>query len=220
MSWFKQFAQGTPSSDLIGAGEASAAEALAHYQYQHQAKMREAVEETFPVFKRLKGSEWKNLWRDFWESKPHSPRSLDYLGAEFLKFMERKNPKEAELVRFEWVLETLPWSTKRLPAGDLSALSADSKLELHAYMVEKFTTAVTESYESESWGSGAGETVLFWMKESGVRYSVMQNWELAVLTHLPQGVGMALEYAPDDEALVSEFFQWLGQSGLVKAVHN
>ncbi len=220
MKWFEDFSQGVASVDLIGAGSASAAEALAHYQYQHQAKMQEAVEETFPVFKRMKNSEWKDLWKKFWDSKPSSPRSLDYLGEEFLEFMKGHHALEAELVRFEWRLETLPWSIKRLPAGDLSGLSGDSRLELHRYEVEDFKTPITKIYEEENWQTGTGERVLFWMKESGVHYSSMEEWELVVLAQLPSGVETALASAPEDEQKVSEFFQWLGQSGLVKAVHN
>ncbi len=220
MKWFKEFAQGVASGDLTGAGKASAAEALAHYQYQHQAKMQEAVEDTFPVFKRMKKNEWNELWNKFWDSKPSSPRSLDYLGEEFLKFIQTHNPLEAELVRFEWLLETLPWAIKRLPAGDLGSLNGDSRLELHRYQVEDFKTPITQIYELEDWQTGEGEHVLFWMKESGVHYSSMQDWELSVLAQLPYGVERALESAPDDEEKLSEFFQWLGQSGLVKAVHN
>ena len=61
---------------------------------------------------------------------------------------------------------------------------------------------------------------LFGIKDKAARYLVIKDWEQLVLEHLFQGLEIAFEFAPHDENLVKDLFQWLGQSGLVKRVYK
>ncbi|MFP5489933.1 MAG: putative DNA-binding domain-containing protein [Bacteriovoracia bacterium] len=222
MNWFEQFKLGmkgeNPTLDLIGAKSASAQIALEHYRYQHQSKIREAIEETFPQTKIHMGEKWESLWTSFWESKPHSPRSLDFFGEVFLQFImgNEKDLATCELARFEWAMEIHPWTHERLKVLPLPSMDEETKLVLAPLDIQEFSYPVMELYQTQEIGDHASQRILFWMKESGLHFRRLTRWEEDVLKALPFGLGLALEHAPEDQEAVAAFFQWLGSSGLVQ----
>jgi len=222
MNWFEQFKHSmkgaNPTNDLIGAKSASALIALEHYRYQHESKIRDAIEDTFPQTKIHMREKWEVLWTSFWESKPHSPRSLDFFGEVFLVFMlgHVKDLSTRELARFEWAMEIHPWTHERLKVKALPAMTEDTKLILAPLDIQEFSYPVMELYQAVVINDHASQRILFWMKESGLHFRRLILWEEDVLKALPFGLGVALEHAPDDQESVAAFFQWLGSSGLVQ----
>lgn len=222
MNWFEQFKLAmkgeNPASDLIGAKNTNALIALEHYRYQHESKIRDAIEETFPQTKLYMGDKWESLWISFWESKPPSPLSLDFFGEVFLNFMlnQVNDLATRELARFEWAMEIHPWAHERLKVFALPAMNEETKLVLYPLDIQEFSYPVMELYQSEEIGELKSQRILFWMKESGLHFRRLNPWEEDVLKALPFGLGVALEHAPDDQESVAAFFQWLGSSGLVQ----
>ena len=223
MSWYADFEaslrgdQG--SEDLVGAGTADAERSLKHYRYQHQAKLREAVEDTFPSLVKHLGESWRGEWKTFWQTMPECPRSLDYFGEVFLRYWQQSTAtlELKELARFEYLMDIHSWTHKRLSVFPLEAMSEESKVILAPLAVHRFSTAVTQLYEEKSFQSGE-QSVLLWLREDGLRYRVLQDWEERILQRLHEGVSVALQEAPDDAEAIGAFFQWLGQSGLIQAI--
>lgn len=223
MNWFAAFAEalreGSSGPELVGANGASGEAVMAHYRFQHQDKIRDAIEVSFPRTKEVMGEDWERLWSSFWASRPGSPRSLDFFGEAFYTFaLPRLTRLEhRELLRFEWALEIHPWTHERLSVVPLPELAEETRLTLAPLDVQEFSVAVTELYQSDAPVEAERQRVLFWMKESGLHFRALAAWEEAVLHKLPEGLGVALEAAPEDEAAVATFFQWLGASGLIRA---
>ena len=223
MNWFDEFTRGLRgekvSLALRGAGTADATRAMAHYRFQHEAKYREAVEDHFPVTRRLLGEGWERCWRAFWQAGPGSPRSLDFVAQVFLDQVSARGEVDArlkELMRFEQRLELLPWHLLELAPAPWGGWDESTTLQLAPHEVHVFAHPVSRSYQEEALATGPGETLILWLSGAQVRYRVMAPWELAVLRALPQGLEAALEQAPEDADEVSAFFQWLGGSGLVR----
>lgn len=222
MSWFAQFKQSMkgekPASDLIGAKSTSAIIAMEHYRYQHESKIRDAIEETFPQTKLYMGDKWESLWIMFWKSNPHSPRSLDFFGEVFLDFMlnQVNDLATRELARFEWAMEIHPWTHERLKVMPFLPMDEETKLVLAPLDIQEFSYPVMQLYQADEMGEISSQRILFWMKESGLHFRRLDRWEEDVLKALPFGLGVALEHASDDQTAVAVFFQWLGSSGLVQ----
>lgn len=223
MNWFETFRasmlEGSAGPELVGANGASSARVLAHYRLQHQDKIRDAIELSFPRTKELMGEAWDGLWESFWASKPTSPRSLDFFSEVFFDFALPRIPALAhqEVLRFEWFMEIHPWTHERLKVLPLPELLEDTRLVLAPLDVREFSVVVTELYDGDAPVRVEPQRVLFWMKESGLHFRALADWEEAVLRKLPDGLGVALEAAPEDAAAVATFFQWLGSSGLIRA---
>lgn len=222
MSWFADFEVSLRgdkgSEDLVGAGSADAERSLRHYRYQHQAKLREAVEETFPVLVKKLGAAWNLEWQDFWQTNPICPRSLDFFPGVFLQhWVQTSIPIELkELARFEYLMDVHPWTHERLSVSPLEALGEDSKIILAPLDIQHFSVSVTNLYEEKPLVAGR-QTVLLWLREDGLRYRALEDWEEKVLQRLSEGVDVALAEAPEHPEAISSFFQWLGQSGLIQA---
>lgn len=225
-NWFSDFEAclngGKASSDLVGAGSADSERAMAHYRFQHQAKMKEAVEVTFPALLRHLGESWQDIWLAFWNQNDISPRSLDWFPEVFMKYFQTTSAPlwQKELARFEHHLDVHPWSHKTLSLYSSSTLSETSKIIMGNHELITFQTSVTQSYEENAPEEFRPETVLLWQKESGVFYRTMNEWELKVFTHLPMGVEVALEFAPEDPEAVGDFFKWLGSSHLIQGLQQ
>ena len=212
------------SLQLIAAGNATMAEALEHVRYQFEAKTIEAVEDTYPETIKAMGAEkWQSLWQEFVKTKPASPRGLDHYPAVFLAFFKTTDAPESlkQLMEFENVLDCHPWSHPRLYPVELGAFAMTGTvvLQLPQLDIRSFKAPVMALYEGKQvFDDQAPEDVLFWLLADGMRFQRLQVWERQVLEHLHLGLGEALAFAPDDAEEVSRFFQWLGQSGLIRAV--
>ncbi|MES2526347.1 MAG: hypothetical protein V4598_04645 [Bdellovibrionota bacterium] len=219
-TWFENFFT-APGKDLIGAGTATSERAMNHYRFQHQAKMKEAVEATFPKLLQHVGQEWENIWKSFWEQNTISPRNLDWFPEVFLNyFVTTSNPSwMKELARFEHRLDIHPWQHCSLALKTDFVLSEDAKVILGKFELVSFSAPVSEIYDEETTSFDQAEIVLIWEKESGTHFRKMEDWEIEILMKLPEGVSVALESAPDDELKVGEFFQWLGSSALIQHVN-
>ncbi len=222
-SWFSQFEEclkgGTASSDLIGAGTADSNRAMAHYRYQHQAKMKEAVEMTFSVLIKYLGDSWDNTWAAFWNQNEISPRSLDWFPEIFMNYFQTTTAPQwqKELARFEHHMDIHPWSNKVLPLNTSLTLQEDSKVVLGNHEMINFKAPVTDLYEENlTPDQDQHQIVLLWQKENAVYFRGMKEWEVKVFTSLPDGVDTALEHAPEDAEAVGEFFKWLGSSHLIQ----
>ncbi len=79
--------------------------------------MKEAVEDTFPKLLEKVGEDWENIWIAFWDQNKISPRSLDWFSEVFLNyFMTTSHPLwMKELARFEYRLDSHPWTHPALP---------------------------------------------------------------------------------------------------------
>lgn len=224
--WFSQFEAcldgDKAPGDLIGAGTATSERAMGHYRFQHQAKYREAVEDSFPVLLRLSGAEWDGIWKNFWAQNEASPRSLDWVSETFVNhFLKTPAPESLkELARFELALDSHSWSHKILPLRSDLTISEDCQVILGNYEVVSFSAPVTEIYSGDADSGSGPQTVLIWHKNDDVFYRAMKDWELDVLTHLGDGVGEALEFAPEDAEAVGEFFRWLGSSHLIQGIRQ
>lgn len=222
MNWFRTFsaamAKGEAVSGLRGAMGVSGERALAHYRHQHEAKVREAIEESFPESKRHLGTAWDQLWQRFWESRPASPRSLDFFSEVFYAFVTGQQlPLSArELLRFEWVMERHPWHHERLELREFPELGEDTRLKLAPLDVHEFSVDVIAHYENTQPREVSRQRVVFWLKEPGLYYRELRDWEAELLAKLPHGLATALEGLTADEDEVQKFFQWLGSSGLVR----
>jgi hypothetical protein len=223
-NWFSEF-EGclkgdSPSADLIGGGRADSARAMAHYRYQHLAKMKEAVEVTFPALLRLLGDDWKKTWDLFWAQNETSPRSLDWFPEVFLNyFLSTSSPLWLkELARFEHHLDIHPWTHKPLSLKADLVPDEKSKVVIGHHEVLSFHAPVTELYRESFDDKETPELVLMWQKESGVFFRKMSDWEMRVFNSLDQGMGAALEHASDDPEAVGEFFRWLGSSCLIQGL--
>lgn len=223
MNWYVDFESSLRgekgSADLVGAGSADAERSLKHYRYQHQAKLREAVEDTFPSIVKQVGESWDGEWKKFWLTQPQCPRSLDFFSGVFLEYW-LKTPHSLELkelARFEYQMDIHPWTHKRLNVFPLEAMSEEAKVLLAPLDIQRFAVSVTDLYE-EKVAKSEEQIVLLWLREDGLRYRELEAWEETVLRRLPEGVAVALEEAPEDAEAIGAFFQWLGQSGLIHAI--
>ncbi|HXH74270.1 MAG TPA: putative DNA-binding domain-containing protein [Bacteriovoracaceae bacterium] len=221
--WFDQFTSSlkgaVASRDLIGAGTANAEIAVDHYRYQHRAKVKEAIEDTFPELLRLLGKDWKGYWDEFWKTNPASPRSLDFYPEGFLNhFLMTNAPAHLkQLARFEHFLDIHPWTHGPLDVINLNTMCEESCLTLAPLDVRHFTAPVVGLYqEIENLDLNEEQQVIIWVTPKGTKFRVMQEWELKVMSQLHLGVGIALQEAPEDADAVSTFFQWLGKSGLIR----
>ncbi len=219
-TWFENFFS-TPGKDLIGAGTASSERAMNHYHFQHQAKMKEAVEATFPKLVGHMGEDWEKAWKIFFTQNTISPRNLDWFPEVFLNhFTTTSFPVwMKELARFEHRLDIHPWHHPALSLKTDFVLSEDAKVILGKFEVISFLAPVSEIYDEETTSFETKENVLVWEKESGTHFRKMEDWEIDILMKLSEGVSSALEAAPEDEVKVGEFFQWLGSSALIQNVN-
>lgn len=226
--WFRDFhrvlggAEASADLQLIPAGTASMDEMLKHVRYQFTSKTREACEDTFPkAIARMGQETWEELWMNFQRSRPASPRSLDEYPRVLLEFVSATDAPHAlkELMRFEWAIETHSWNYRRLQKSELPALELTDalRIELAELDIQRFSAPVLALYEGyEVFSDHESQTLVLWFTEEGIRFRRLDDWEVAVLEKLHLGIGEALEFAPDDAALVTEFFQWLGRSGLIR----
>lgn len=223
--WFEHFASSLAgaeiSSDLVGAGSALPQKALEHYRYQHETKIREAVESTFMKLVKSSGAQWAQTWKSFRETHPASPRSLDWYPQLFLDYyLSSQAPHHLkELARFEQAMDVHPW-THRCPAPvSLEGMTADSRLVIAPLDLHYFAAPVSELYQEEDGiDLTAAQNILLWMKDDGVHFRVMQEWELRVLENVLLGINEALEHAPQEPEAVGRFFKWLGESCLIRQV--
>jgi hypothetical protein len=221
--WFETFEETLrgekPSADLIGACSAGAEKAMAHYRYQHNAKLREAVEDTFPVLIQRLGNEWEEVWKSFAAQNDISPRSLDWFPEVFLNYFVKTDAPlwQKELARFEHRLDIHPWTNRALRPRPELVPTEESCVHLGNHEIVRFKVGVTSIYHGQV-VKGGSESAILWQKEDGVYFRAMKEWELNVLTKLSLGVGLALEEAPEDPEAVGEFFQWLGGSHLIQKI--
>lgn len=230
--WFEDFHQMLQGKDALAslklrpAGTASMSEMLEHVRYQFSSKTREGVEETFPkLLAAMSVERWESVWGSFVTSGPRSPRSLDEYPQEFLTFFLKSDAPHGlkELARFEWALEIHPWGHTRLLPVSLPALAMSEELafELPELDIQSFEAPVMQLYQgAEVLDDRAHQQVLIWYATDGMRFHELAAWEPAVLRSLHKGLGEALAHAPDNAQQVNEFFQWLGQSGLVRGLRT
>lgn len=224
-SWFDTFTValdgGEVSRDLIGAAKASAEMAIGHYRFQHQAKVRDAVEDTFPVLLKFLGEEWNNVWDNFWQQNEISPRSLDFFPEVFVNYFCKTNAllQLKELARFEHDLDIYPWTHGRLDPVENFQIQEDSRIDLGPFELKTYEASVTTLYTDETARALESEQVLLWMKGDAAHFRRMKGWELSVLQNLSKGVEKALEFASDDSEEVKSFFNWLGSSHLVRKAY-
>ncbi|MFP5387078.1 MAG: putative DNA-binding domain-containing protein [Bacteriovoracia bacterium] len=207
-----------PMPDIIGAGNASAEKAIAHYRFQYQAKVREAIEDTFPVLKDTFKKDWELLWSDFWAQYQNSPRSLDFVSEKFLHFFQNQDAPLhlKELAEFEYALDIYPWSNREAPLVSLDAFTAETKLTLIPLYIRTFKASVIALYEGEDVSDfSLEEKVLIWLKDDTVHYRALEDWEINVLAKIPEGIEEALRDAPEDSLKIQNFFQWLASSRLI-----
>lgn len=226
--WFEEFHRGlkssTTPSDLVGAGKASAAEAFDHYRYQFRIKVKESVLETFPGTVKLLGEDWEYTWKKYLSREVPSPRSLDWVPEDFLNFFLETDADFhlKELARFELAMDIHPWTHPRLSRTSLEGMDEEASLVLAPLDLRFYQAPVTRLHQGLEYSDiAAPQNVLIWMRDDGLNYRVMQDWELKVLETLPSSVAEALEHAPEDEEAVSDFFRWLGESCLIRQIiHN
>lgn len=222
-SWFDSFEltlkNGEATEDLIGAGKASAKQAMGHYRFQHQAKVRDAIEETFPVLLKFLGEEWNGIWNSFWQQNETSPRSLDFFPEVFLNYFLHSEASLhlKELARFEHDLDIFPWTHGSLPAVEANSLSKDSRIVLGPYEIKYYEANVIELYADNKTEKINKQHLVLWMKGDTVHFRPMKSWEIEILNKLPEGVENAIESAPEDSEEVSAFFIWLGSSHLIRS---
>lgn len=221
--WIQRFEAavngGPVPEDIIGAGKASARKALGHYRFQHEAKMKEAVEETFPALLTHLRDSWEEVWKKFWQENPVSPRSLDWFPEIFLRhFLTTDSPRwQKELARFEHVMDVHPWNHLNLLPREGLVPTEDSRIVLGNHEIVSFRAPVTKLYDGEAVEEfEEEESVVIWQKDGGVYYRALTDWELRVFRKLSVSVEDALTEAPEDPEAVGEFFQWLGSSCLIQ----
>lgn len=222
-NWFSSFEEclrgSAAPSDLVGAGTADAERAMRHYRFQHEAKMKEAVEETFPMLLKNLGDQWENIWNEFHAQNEISPRSLDWFPEVFLHFFLKSAHPEwmRELARFEHVLDVHSWNHPALTLRTDLVPSGESCVHTGKYEVLSFKAPVSDLYEEEEVTDfNRLQTLIIWQKEDGTFYRAMEEWELSVLSKLHLGMEAALEDAPEDPEKIGKFFQWLGSSCLIQ----
>lgn len=222
-NWFSIFEESldgsTAPSDLIGAGTADAGRAIAHYRYQHETKLKEAVEDTFPTLLKFLGDTWNDIWNSFQAQNEVSVRSLDWFPEVFLNYyMKTTQPLWLkELARFEHVLDVHQWNHPALKLKKELVLSEDSCIHLGKYEVITFAAPVVQLYEDEEIiDHKKSVKLVIWQKEDGTYYRSLEEWEFIALSKLHMGVETALEDAPEDAEKVGAFFQWLGSSCLIQ----
>lgn len=222
-SWYENFEsalkEGSVSRDLIGAGKASSEEAMKHYQFQHRAKRKEAIEDTFPALRKKLGPDWENVLDEFLSSGRASPRNLDWLPGNFCSFFQESlaGSHLKELARFEHHLDIHAWTHKELSHRPELIPDESSVIVLGKHELLRFKAPVSVLYEDGDPESlQTTETVIVWQKESGTYFRSLEDWELSVLEHLEMGLGQALTNAPEDTAAVGSFFEWLGGSCLIQ----
>jgi len=224
VNWFEQFIdslQGKQASlDLQGAALASSEQAMRHYRFQHQAKVREAIEDTFFITKKILGNNWEDIWNQFWMIPHETPRSLDYVSEVFLKFLNAQDYQLElrELARFEYLMDIHPWTHESLPKFSIASLTDSSQIILHPLDIHEFKTPVSTAYDQEIFLEGSPEKVLFWMTETGVHFRKMEVWELDILQNLDKGIQVALDDLEINADSLSDFFKWLGESNLVREI--
>jgi hypothetical protein len=220
--WFSNFKTSMfgdfASSDLIGAGNSSPEEALDHYRFQHEEKIKETVESTFSELVQRLDDQWGPFWDDFWKTRPLSPRSLDFYPQLFLHYvLSSELPSQLqELTQFEHILDTYSWSHAPVKPCSLENLSGQSRILLGEYELIDFKTPVIETFLNTPTDlTQDGYKVLFWLTNKGVEFRAMKPWEIEVLKRLDQGIGHALESAPEDPEAVNALCHWLASSGLI-----
>ncbi len=224
--WFESFENcldgGPTPKDIIGAGTSDPKTAMDHYRFQHEAKYREAVEDTFPVLLRFLGDSWEKIWQSFWEENSSSPRSLDWVSEVFLNYYQKTASPMAmkELARFEHAMDIHPWRHRLLELRSEFVLTEDSRVFLGNHEILSFEADVTSIYEEAPEFVEKKVYVIIWQKDDGVYYRRLMEWERSVLSKLSLGVEYALEEATDDPVEVGEFFQWLGSSHLIQDVRQ
>ncbi len=222
MNWFRDFSAAMVEekslAGLRGAMDVSGERALRHYRHQHEAKVREAIEESFPETKRLLGGDWELLWQRFWASRPASPRSLDFFSEVFYGFVTGQELalSARELLRFEWAMEQHPWHHEGLEPRAFPELGEDTRLAIMPLDLHEFSCDVIALYEDTEPSGVSCQRVVFWLKDTGLYYRELRDWEHELLAKLPLGLATALEGVAADESEVQNFFQWLGSSGLVR----
>jgi len=223
--WFDEFARSLRGADvavdLVGAGDASAERAMAHYRFQHRAKIQEALEDHFGVLKSVLGEKWESLWSDFWDSQPASPRSLDFFGEVFLSWLHKTHEPVAikELARFEHALEVHDWTQIVYPLVQLTELTGDERIELVSQNFQTYEVKVAESYQKRTIAEREEKQHIYiWLTSTGTHYRAMSAWEIELMKKLPQGLGAALDSTRVDESGLAEFFQWLGSSGAIRSM--
>lgn len=229
MSWFNQFKDsilnnGEISSDLIGAGGSTAETSLNHYRYQHQQKIKEAIEATYPLLIRKLDYEWHRVWNEFWNSRPHSPRSLDFFPDVFLEHIQQQNIalELKELARFERAIDIYPWKTVPVIACPIEGISESSIIKLSPYDLMQFKAPVIDYFNETASESCSVKIyqVIIWLTDDGVEFRNLDDWELSVLIKLDQGIGVAIEGVKQTEEKITDFFKWLASSGLIFEINN
>lgn len=228
-NWFEHFDEMLRGHDiaqslgLIGAAEADMQAVLKHVRYQFKSKTKEAVEETFPkTIEKLNKDKWNEVWSQFEKKNSTSTRSLNSFPKIFLDFFQTTDAPHSlkELMKFEWALEIHPWSHRRLSPINIEGmeLSENIIIELPELDIQTFQAPVVALYQGhEVLDDREIQQVVIWFPSDGIKFYAADTWEVKILENLQTGLGNALQYAPDDTALVGQFFQWLGRSGLIRS---
>lgn len=229
MNWFHYFKdsilnESKASDDLIGANGSLAEVSLEHYRFQHQQKIKEAVEATYPILVKKLGSEWNMAWNNFWGSRPHSPRSLDFYPDVFLDYFQNQDAPLAlkELAFFERAIDTYSWNHVPIKACSIAEISASSIIELTDYDILEFRTPVIDSFNElplEKIETKKYHTMI-WITHDGVEFRYLEYWELSLLKKLNEGIGIALEGLDRSEEEVISFFRWLAGAGLILKIES
>lgn len=221
--WFKSFASGLQggdaSSDLVGAGKSSREKAMAHYKFQYEIKIHDAVKETFPRTVSCLGEDkWNELWPKYL-SKKNTFRSLDYYGKDFSEFLQSSDVSEEikNLIKFEEALDSYPWTHENLNSCPMPSFDEESKLILGDHLVMNFSTHVTSLYEDGE-ATFLPQSVIIWIKDEKLLYRDMDQWEVQLLHELKQNVGEALANCSASVSELESFFKWLGSSFLIRSV--
>ncbi len=224
--WFADFTlcleeNGQPSADLVAAGLLSKTEAIDHYRFQYWTKVKEVVTESFPETISYLKEDWEIYWSIFEASHPTSPRSLDFYPDTFLEFFHTLNVPDyvKDLATFERQLEIYPWSHVPVKNIPLSNVTMESTLILGEYDILTFSTPVVSLYlKGRIDLNYKQQQILIYLSEDGMLFKSLESWEALVLENLDKGIQKALTHAPQKSELISEFFSWLGKSGLIQEV--
>lgn len=222
MNWFEAFDHSLKTADsqedLIPAGSLNIQEALEQYRYQYFAKIRESIEESFPVLKMNLDETWEELLQDFLSTRK-SFRSLDWYPKAFEDYYIglHSSIEHSDLCRFEGILDRFSWTHRRQAVIANLQFQEDSILKIGEYELETFQTNVIDMYEEKTSEAKAQE-IIIWMKNSETHFREISPWEKTVLENLARGqdLGSTLSKVDRPQVEISDFFQWLGGSGLIR----
>ncbi len=192
------------ASDTVGASKG-----FEVYRYAYRARLRESIEEDFPVSLERLGSEVADqLFARFFAESGSTTFTLNALSEDYLKFIEAKDFPTwfVALSRFEWLLtktrfvETAP---EAIPARALQ-LSEDPPARLQpaeALCMQSFDYPVDEIYRDQTVSETSRATsIVFWRHDGDVKFDAISDFE----AHLLELVRTRISWEAVEEGLLEK----------------